>query len=140
MEVRAAAEWRFIEVCHQAGGIRPLRCHNGVPGQRAGATNQNGARCKTRRRGRAARKESARRHRQDTKLHTWCWPHLSPTSSRHLLDRRSCPADLRSEELQSRCWCQREAGQRDWRRCGGDRRGKVQGQFEVLAVLEFLSS
>ena len=55
--------------------------------------------------------------------HSWHQPHLSPTTSRHLLHRRPRPTHLRLEEHQPDGCCQREVGGREWRghdcrRCG----------------------
>ena len=87
---------------HQAGGLRPLRRDGGISRQLRHDADQDGAGCQARRRRTIARPQGRQRHRQGAPFDAGRRPHLAAAASRHLFDRGSGPADLRSEERQPR--------------------------------------
>ena len=85
----------------QAGRLGPLRRDDGISRQRRHAADQGGAGRQARRGRPAARPQGRRDDRQDAPLDPGRRPDLAAAAPRHLLDRGSGAADLRSEERQS---------------------------------------
>ncbi len=87
-------------LCHQAGGLWPVRCHQRVPGIRQRDPDQDGPGGQARRGRSPARPEGLSLDRQDPLLHPRRLPDLPAASPRHLLHRGPGPADLRPEKCQ----------------------------------------
>ena len=106
----------------QAGGLGPFRRHAGIPDQCRGAADQDRAGRQARRGRTAARPQGQR----DDRAAALCAPRgridLAAAASRHLLDRGSGAADLRSEAGQPDRAGVGEAGGRARRRYRGGRR------------------
>ena len=96
----AAAERRFDALGDQAGGLGPLRRHDGVPRQLRHDADQDGAGRQARRGRPAARPQGRRGDRQGAPLDAGRRPDLAAAAPRHLFDRGSGAADLRPEERQ----------------------------------------
>ena len=94
----AAAERRLEELRDQAGRVGPLRRHQRIPGQRAGAADQDGPGRQARRGRPAARAQGLSVDRQDAALDAGRRPDLAAAAPRHLLHRGSRRADPRPEE------------------------------------------
>ena len=106
---------------HQAGGLRPLRRHHQLPGQRRRAADQDGAGRQARRRRPASRPQGGRGHRARAPLHSRRGPDLAAAAPRYLLHRGSGAAHLRPQERQPAGAHFRQAGGRSrawarWRR------------------------
>ena len=97
---RARCERRFAPERDQAGCVGTLRRHQRIPRQRRRPADQDGAGRQARRRRPAAGPQGLSVDRQGASLHARRRIDLAAAASRHLLDRRSRPADLRSEERQ----------------------------------------
>ena len=113
---RAAAERRQQVLGHQAGGLRPLRRDQQLPGQRARDPDQDGPGRQARRRRRTARPQGLSVDRQDPPLDARRRPDLAAAAPRHLLDRGPRRVDPRPQERQPRRPHQRQAGLRGRRR------------------------
>ena len=87
---------------HQAGGLRPVRRHQRVSGQRPGDPDQDGPGGQARRGRTPARQEGLPLDRPDPVLHARGVPDLPAAPPRHLLHRGPGPADLRPEKRQPR--------------------------------------
>ena len=106
----AAAQRRSQIERHQAGGVRPLRRDEPLSDQRQGAADQDRPGRQAGRRGAIAGAEGLSLDRPSAALDAWRGADLAPAASRHLLHRGSGRADLQSEERQSLCPHQRQAG------------------------------
>ena len=100
--LQAAAERRFDALGDQAGGLGPLRRHRRISRQLRHDADQDGAGRQARRRRPVARPQGRQDHRQGAPLDARRRPDLAAAASRHLFDRGSGAAHLRSEERQSR--------------------------------------
>ena len=92
---------RLAQVQDQAGRLRPLRRHRGVPGERRDAADQDRAGRQARRGRPAARAQGVRVHRRAALLDARRRADLAAAAPRHLLDRGSRAADPRPEERES---------------------------------------
>ncbi len=110
----------------QAGGLRPLRRHLGVPHLRRRHPDQDGPRRQARRGRPAARPEGLPVGGQDPPLDARRRADLAAAAPRHLLHRGPQAADPRPQVRQPLGAGAREAGLRDRRRHG--RGGRQQGQ------------
>ncbi len=91
--VRAGCQRRPAPVRGEAGGERPVRGDQRVPGQRRRPADQDRARGQAGGGRPAARQQGVPMDRQDQVLHAGGRPDLAATAPRHLLDRGSGPAD-----------------------------------------------
>ena len=123
--LQAAAERRFDALGDQAGRLGPLRRDDGIPRQLRHDADQDGAGRQARRRRTIARPQGRRDHRPRPAFDARRRPHLAAAASRHLFDRGSGAADLRSEERQSGRPGFRKTGLRNRRRNGGG--GRCEG-------------
>ena len=96
----------------QAGGQRPVRGDQRVPGQRQRPADQDGAGGQAGGGRPAARAQGVPVDRQDQVLHPGRRPDLTAAAPRHLLDRGPGPAHPRPEERQPRRPGPRQAGRR----------------------------
>ena len=99
--LRAGREWRSAALGDQAGGLRPVRRDDRVPGQRRPAPDQDGPGRQAGRGRPAPRSQGRRLHRPDQVLDSGRRSDLAPAASRHLLDRGPQAADLRPALRQS---------------------------------------
>ena len=99
--LQAAAERRFHALGDQAGGIRTLRRHGGISRQFRHDADQDRPGRQAGRRRSIARPQGRQDHRQGAALDARRRPDLAAAASRHLFDRGSRAAHLRSEERQS---------------------------------------
>ena len=99
--LQADGEWRFDALGDQAGRLRPLRRHHGISCQFRHDADQDGAGREARRRRTTARPQGRRHHCAGAAFDTRRRPDLAAAASRHLFDRGSGAADLRSQERQS---------------------------------------
>ena len=106
----------------QAGGQRPVRRHQRVPGQRRRPADQDGAGREAGRGRPAARPQGLPVDRADPALHAGRRPDLAAAAPRHLLDRGPRPAHPRPEERQRPGPGARQARRRGRRRHGRGRR------------------
>ena len=123
--LQAAAERRFDALGDQAGGLGPLRRHRRVSRQLGHDADQDGAGRQARRRRPIARPQGRQDHRQGAPFDARRRPDLAAAASRHLFDRGSGAAHLRSEERQPDRRRVGEARLRSRRRHG--RRRRLQG-------------
>ena len=100
----------------QAGGQRPLRRHQRLPGQRRRPADQDGPGRQARRGRSAARPQGLPVGRQDPPQHAGRRPHQPAAAPRHLLDRGSQAADPRPQVLQPARPGARQARRRGRRR------------------------
>ena len=98
---KRAPERRFHALGDQAGGLGPLRRHRRVSRQLGHDADQDRAGRQARRRRAIARPQGRQDHRQGAALDPGRRPDLAAAAPRHLFDRRSGAAHLRSEERQS---------------------------------------
>ncbi len=123
--LRAGRQRRPAPLRGQAGGQRPVRGDQRVPGQRRRPADQDGAGGQAGGGRPAARAQGVPVDRQDPVLHPRGRPDLAAAAPRHLLHRGPGPADPRPEERQPAGPGARQAGRRGRR---GHRRGRrVQG-------------
>ena len=118
---------------HQAGRLRPLRRHLGVPHQRRRPADQDGP-GRQARRGRAApRPQGVPVDRQDAVLHARRRSDQPAAAPRHLLDRGPQAADPRSEELQPGGARARQARRRgrSRHRCGRSQQGESRRRVDL---------
>ena len=108
----------------QAGGLRPLRRHHQLPGERRRVADQDRAGRQARRGRTAPGAQSGRGDRAGSPLDAGRAVDLAPAAPRHLLDRGSGAAHLRPEERQSQGAHFGEAGGRSRRGNGGGGRGQ----------------
>ncbi len=108
----ARAQRRLAAQRHQAGGLRPLRRDQRVPGQRRRAADQDGPGRQARRGRPAARPQGLPVDRQGAPLDAGRGADLAAAAPRHLLDRGPGAADPRPEEREPAGAHQREAGGR----------------------------
>ncbi len=126
--LQADGERRFDAQRHQAGRVRPLRRHGGIPRQLRHDADQDGAGREARRRRTVARPQGRRGDRQGAPLDSGRGPDLSAAAPRHLFDRGPEAARLRSEERQSGRRRLGQARLRGRRRHGRGGRRQVQGR------------
>ena len=125
--LRDDAQRRFHALGHQAGGVRAVRRDHRVSRQLGHDADQDRAGRQARRGRPAAGSQGRRGDRQGAALDARRRVDLAAAASRHLLDRGSCAAYLRSQEHQSRRRRQRQAGVRG--RC---RHGRGRGCQSAL--------
>jgi glutamate synthase (NADPH/NADH) large chain len=92
----APRQRRFHALGHQAGGVGPFRRHRRVSGQRRRHPDQDGPGRQARRGRPAPRPQGGQGHRPGASFHPRRRPDQPATAPRHLFDRGSGPADLRS--------------------------------------------
>ena len=109
----------------QAGGVRPLRRHDQLPGPRHRPADQDGAGLQARRGRPAPRPQGRRVHRLGAPHDARRRADLAAAAPRHLLDRGPGAADPRPQELQPDGAHPRQARLRVRRR--HDRRRRLQG-------------
>ena len=112
----------FDALGDQAGGLGALWRHDRVPRQLGHDADQDGAGGKARRGRPASRPQGRRGDRQGAALDPRRRPDLAAAASRHLFDRGSGAADLRSQERQPVSRRVRQARLRGRRRHGRGRR------------------
>ena len=98
--LQAAAQRRFDALGDQADRLGPLRRDHGVSRQLRHDPDQDGAGREARRGRPVARPQGRCGHRQGAPLDPGRRPHLAAAAPRHLFDRGSGAAHLRSEERQ----------------------------------------
>ena len=123
--LRAGRQRRLAPQRDQAGRVGALRRHQRVPRQRRRPADQDGAGRQARRGRAAARPQGLSVDREGAAFDAGRRPDLAAAASRHLLDRRSRAADLRSEERQPGRARARQARRRIRRR--HRRRRRVEG-------------
>ncbi len=96
--VQADAERRFDALGDQAGRVGTLRRHHRVSRQLRHDADQDGAGRQARRRRPIARPQGRRGDRARAAFHAGRRPDLASAAPRHLFDRGSGAADLRSQE------------------------------------------
>jgi hypothetical protein len=122
--LHAGRQRRFAAERDQAGGVRPLRRHQRVPGQRRRSPDQDGPGRQARRGRPAPGPQGVSVDRQGAVLDAGGGADLAAPPPRHLLDRGPGAAHPRPQERQPESADQREAGGGGGGGHGGGGRGQ----------------